>query len=99
MFLAKSSRKHYEKYKKVCSEQLFNKIIKLKKKDISQYVKLEKKICGIINDPFHNYKFLRHDLKKFNRVHLGHFVLIFFIDHKNKQIIFGDYAHHDEIYL
>ena len=33
------------------------------------------------------------------RVHLGHFVLAFIIDHKNKLVSFEDYDHHDNVYV
>jgi mRNA-degrading endonuclease RelE of RelBE toxin-antitoxin system len=49
-------------------------------------------------DPSHSYKFLGHDIKSINQVHLGHFVLVFIINHVNKKISFEDYDHQDNIY-
>jgi len=53
---------------------------------------------SILAEPAHTYKFLGHDMKGVNRIHLGHFVLVFVIDHKNKLVSFEDYDHHDNIY-
>ena len=39
-----------------------------------------------------------HTLKGFQRVHTGHFVLVFKIDHNKKAVFFCDYDHHDKIY-
>ena len=72
---------------------------KLYKKDRNLYEQLLKKIDEIINS--HNiesYKNLRHNMKDSKRVHIGHFVLIFVMDHAKKIVSFEDYAHHDKIY-
>jgi mRNA-degrading endonuclease RelE of RelBE toxin-antitoxin system len=53
---------------------------------------------SILADQDHSYKFLTPDLKGLNRVHLGHFVLVFRIDHNLKIVSFEDYDHHDNIY-
>lgn len=37
-------------------------------------------------------------MKDRKRVHIGHFVLTFIIDHPNKVVSFEDYDHHDKIY-
>ena len=52
----------------------------------------------ILAEPNHTYKFLSHDMKGVNRVQLGHFVLVFVIDHQNKVVSFEDYDHHDYSY-
>ena len=80
------------------SEVLVKKLVKLKKKNPDHYSKVRKKMNSILSNPKHNYKFLHHSMKGINRVHLGHFVLVFVIDHKNKIISFEDYDHHDNIY-
>ena len=86
-------------YADLYSEEITKKLAKLKKKDPIHYSKVRKKIDSILAEPIHSYKFLTNDMKGINRVHLGHFVLVFVIDHKNKIISFEDYAHHDKIYV
>ena len=80
------------------SEELARKLSKLKKKDPIHYSKVRKKMNSILAEPKHSYKFLTNDMKGINRVHLGHFVLVFVIDHRNKIVSFEDYDHHDNIY-
>jgi len=80
------------------SEEIARKLSKLKKKDPIHYSKLRKKMNSILTEPTHSYKFLTNDMKGINRVHLGHFVLVFVIDHRNKNVSFEDYDHHDNIY-
>jgi len=80
------------------SEEITKKLAKLKKKDPIHYSKVRKKMDSILAEPSHSFKFLHHDMKGINRVHLGHFVLVFVIDHKNKIVSFEDYDHHDNIY-
>ena len=74
-------------------------LFKLEKKNSNLYNQIRKKISEVINsEGVEHYKNLRHDLKNFKRVHIGHFVLIFRFD-KNKNIIsFEDFDHHDNIY-
>ncbi|MBU2496516.1 MAG: hypothetical protein KJ767_00455, partial [Nanoarchaeota archaeon] len=45
-----------------------------------------------------HYKNLRHDLRDFKRVQIGHFVLVFRFDRKKELIYFADFDHHDNIY-
>ena len=85
-------------YKDLYSEEMVKILVKLKKKDPKQYSQIRKKIDSILANPIHSYKFLTHDMKGLNRVHLGHFVLVFRIDRSNKIISFEDYNHHDNIY-
>ena len=81
------------------SEKLQKILDKLSKKNGEIYEQIIKKINEIINsDNVGHYKNLRHDLKEFKRVHIGHFVLMFKLD-KNKNLIsFEDFDHHDNIY-
>ena len=81
------------------SEKLQKILDKLSKKNGEIYEQIIKKINEIINsDNVGHYKNLRHDLKEFKRVHIGHFVLTFKLD-KNKNLIsFEDFDHHDNIY-
>ena len=85
-------------YKDVYSEELVKKLSKIKKKDPVEYFQIRKKVDLILADPKHSYKFLSHNMKGLNRVHLGHFVLVFRIDHEKEIISFEDYDHHDNIY-
>jgi mRNA-degrading endonuclease RelE of RelBE toxin-antitoxin system len=85
-------------YQDLYSEEITKKLAKLKKKDPVEYSQVRKKMDSILADPHHSYKFLHHDMKGLNRVQLGHFVLVFSIDHVKKTISFEDYDHHDFIY-
>ena len=85
-------------YNDLYSEEITKKLAKIKKKNLAEYSQIRKKMDSIMLNPDHNYKFLTHNMKGLNRVHLGHFVLVFRIDHQNKTISFEDYDHHDLIY-
>lgn len=85
-------------YQDIYSEEITKKLAKLKKKYPGQYSQVRKKMDSILSEPTHSYKFLAHDMKGLNRVHLGHFVLVFRVNHQNKTISFEDYEHHDKIY-
>lgn len=85
-------------YQDVYSEEITKKLAKLKKKDPVQYSQIRKKMNSILADPQQSYKFLGFDMKGVNRVHLGHFVLVFGVDHQNKIVSFEDYDHHDVVY-
>jgi len=80
------------------SEEILKKLKKIKKRDPVEYSQIMKKIDEILANPFHKYKFLTFDMKSFNRVHLGHFVLVFLINHENQIIYSEDYDHHDNVY-
>jgi len=85
-------------YKDLYSEEITKKLVKLRKKDPVEYSQVRKKMDSILEDPSHGYKFLHYNMKGLNRVQLGHFVLVFSVDHINKIISFEDYDHHDFIY-
>ncbi|MBU1201365.1 MAG: hypothetical protein KJ583_03875 [Nanoarchaeota archaeon] len=85
-------------YKDLYSEEIAKKLFKLKKKNPVEYSQVRNKMDLILANSSHRYKFLSHDMKGLNRVHLGHFVLVFSIDHQNKTVSFEDYDHHDIIY-
>jgi len=85
-------------YADLYSEEITKKLAKLRKKDLAHYSKVRKKMDSILENPEHSYKFLHHDMKGILRVHIGHFVLIFVIDHDDKVVSFEDYDHHDIIY-
>ncbi len=80
------------------SEDITKKLAKLKKKDSKHYNIVRKRIDWILENPKHRFKDLHYTMKGINRVHIGHFVLIFIIDHINKIVSFEDYDHHDKIY-
>ena len=85
-------------YKDLYSEEIVKKLAKIRKKDPVEYSQIRKKMDSILENPSHGHKFLAHDMKGLNRVQLGHFVLVFIIDHINKTVSFEDYDHHDIIY-
>lgn len=81
-------------------ENKLHKILKkLSKKDKNLYNQIWRKIEEIVNSfNIENYKNLRHNLKNFKRVHIGHFVLVFRLDKEENKISFCDFEHHDNIY-
>ena len=85
-------------YKDLYSEEIAKKLSEIRKKNPVEYSQIRKKMDSILEEPNHSYKFLTHNMKGLNRVHLGHFVLVFRIDHQNKTISFEAYDHHDSIY-
>ena len=85
-------------YKDSYSKEIARKLSKLKKKDTKKFTIVLKKRDQILENPKARYKDLHYAMGGFKRVHLGHFVLVFRIDHKNKIITFEDYDHHDKIY-
>jgi mRNA-degrading endonuclease RelE of RelBE toxin-antitoxin system len=80
------------------SDEIIRKLSILRKKDPAHYSAVIKKMHNIISSPNHSYKSLRYHMKGIKRVHMGHFVLIFIIDHARKRVSFEDYDHHDNIY-
>lgn len=85
-------------YADLYSKEITRKLTKLKKKDSQHYQIVRKRIDWILANPEHRYKDLRYDMEGLQRVHIGHFVLVFSIDHIKKTVTFGDYDHHDKIY-
>lgn len=73
---------------------------KLSKKDKKLYNQVLNKIDGVVSSyNLSHYKNLRYDFKNYQRVHIGHFVIIFKFDEKKSLIYFVDFEHHDNIYL
>ncbi|HMB45222.1 MAG TPA: type II toxin-antitoxin system RelE/ParE family toxin [Candidatus Methanoperedens sp.] len=70
---------------------------KLKKKDISLYLRVIHKIIEISKNPELG-KPLRKVLKGKRRVHIGTFVLVYSIDKKNEIVTFLEFEHHDKAY-
>ena len=78
------------------SEELKEKIRKLKKREKVRFEAINKKISEIEQQPEH-YKPLRHDMKNLRRIHIDKsFVLVYKID--GAFIKFLDVDHHDKIY-
>lgn len=85
------------KYK--TSKHLDRVLIRLQKKNKKLYENLLNKINKVINiHDIEHYKNLKHDLKKYKRVHIGNFVLTFKYDKQKDIISFTDFDHHDKIY-
>ena len=80
------------------SEEITKKLAKLKKKDLQHYEIVRKKMDWILANPVHRYKDLHYSMKGIKRIHIGHFVLTFKINHADKVVSFEDYDHHDNIY-
>jgi YafQ family addiction module toxin component len=70
---------------------------KLAKKDRQLYEAVTKKILQIAENPTVG-KSLRNVLKGKRRVHIGHFVLIYEVDDKEKKVTFIEFEHHDKAY-
>ncbi len=77
--------------------QLEKSLQKLAKKDKRYYESVVRKILQIADNPEIG-KPLRNVLKGKRRVHIGHFVLIYEVDEKEKKISFLDFEHHDDAY-
>jgi len=56
-----------------------------------------KKILQVAENPYLG-KPLHGKLKGKRRVHIGHFVLIYDREEKERRVIFLDFTHHDEAY-
>ena len=76
----------------------FRKIMKrLSKKDRAAFERVKKKVLEIVKNPT-VYKELSNKMAGLRRVHIGHFVLIFYVDEPNKIVKMLDYEHHDYAY-
>ena len=75
---------------------LKKKLRKFKYKDLATFRRIRSKISEVRQNPLH-YKPLKNDLKGRRRAHIGHFVLIFYL--QGNVIYFIDYEHHDKAYL
>lgn len=82
------------------SDKLKKILEKLSQKNKSLYEQVLTKIKEITNSSdIEHYKNLRHNLKEFKRVQIGHFVLVFKYYQNSNLISFEDFDHHDKIYL
>ena len=83
-------------YTSLFSEELKEKLKKLKKREKVRLEAVNKKISEIEKQPEH-YKPLKHDMRNLRRVHIDKsFVLVYKIE--NNVIKFLDIDHHDKIY-
>ena len=86
-------------YNFLFSERLNEIFEKISRKNKVLYEQVIKKTEEIVNSAdIEHYKNLRHDLKDYKRVQIGHFVLVFRFDKTNNIIYFEDFDHHDNIY-
>ena len=82
-------------------KSLEKEFFKLAKKKPQLLLLVNKKIVEIVScDSVHHYKNLKSPLQHLKRVHVNKrsFVLVFSVDEKNKDVIFEDFDHHDNIY-
>ena len=70
---------------------------KMWQKDSARFGQIEKKLIELAENPEIG-KPLKKPLRGFWRLHIGHYVLMYKIDRKNRKITLVDYAHHDEVY-
>ena len=84
-------------YSQDIDEELISKLRRLAKRDKTLYTAVQKKLVQITEKPYLG-KPLHGQLKGKRRVQIGHFVLIYGIDEKERRVIFLDFTHHDEAY-
>ena len=82
------------------SESLQKILGKLSKKDTTRFEATLKKIEEItLSADISHYKNLKHNLKKYKRVHIdSSFVLVFRYEERTNTVYFEDLQHHDDIY-
>ena len=75
---------------------LFKKQLKkIKGKELSNVLRKRDEI--LISEDLNHYKNLKHNLKKYKRVHVNNsYIILFFGD--DDFVYFVDYAHHDIVY-
>ena len=78
-------------------DELEKSLRKLAKRDNQLYEAVTKKILQIAENHVIG-KPLRNVLKGKKRVHIGHFVLIFSVDDKERRVTFLEFDHHDNVY-
>jgi len=77
------------------SSQFEKSIKKLKKKDNTLFIQIQKKLLDIIQNP-DRYKTLGNVFAGYRRIHFGPFVLVYKIENNIVRIISLD--HHDKAY-
>ena len=81
------------------SDELNQTMIKLKKKDIALFRRVQKKINQISDcdeTTIHHFKNLRRGMSDYKRVQIGSFILLFKVE--KDVVIFGRFVHHKEAY-
>jgi mRNA-degrading endonuclease RelE of RelBE toxin-antitoxin system len=78
-------------------EGLEKSLQRLAKKDKQLYEAVTRKILHIAENPAIG-KPLRNILKGKKRVHIGHFVLIYEVNNRERKVIFLEFEHHDKAY-
>ena len=84
-------------YKLEVSNLADKKFYKIAKKNKVLFEAINKKINELKTNPEH-FKPLRGSMKGERRIHFGHFVLVFEIDHKKGIVKILDFGHHNKIY-
>jgi YafQ family addiction module toxin component len=86
-------------YNYIVSDRLLKILGKIGKKDKDLYEKILKKIDEIKqSDNIDHYKNLRYGMKDLKRAHIGHFVLLFWLNKNTNTISFYNFEHHDIVY-
>lgn len=78
-------------------EGLEKSLKRLAKKDKQLYEAVTRKILEIAENPVIG-KPLRNVLKGKKRVHIGHFVLIYEVNNRERKVIFLEFEHQDKAY-
>ena len=84
-------------YDIVLEEKVEKILLKMKKKDMQTYLRVIKSILKVAKNPEIG-KPLKNVLKGYRRIHVGHFVLIYRVERKEKKIIVLKFSHHDDAY-
>lgn len=85
------------KYHVKISLKLQKEFKKLRKKNLTLLIAINKKVEEIRLDP-ESYKNLNAPMNNLKRVHIGSFVLLFSVDDKTKTIVLENLEHHDDAY-
>jgi YafQ family addiction module toxin component len=85
------------KYHVEISLKLQKEFKKLRKKNLTLLIAINKKVEEIRLDP-ESYKNLNAPMNNLKRVHIGSFVLLFSVDDKTKTIVLENLEHHDDAY-
>jgi len=85
------------KYHVKISLKLQKEFKKLRKKNLTLLIAINKKVEEIRLDP-ESYKNLNAPMNNLKRVHIGSLVLLFSVDDKTKTIVLENLEHHDDAY-
>ena len=70
---------------------------KLRKKDLIQFEAVSKKINEILENP-QQFKRLKSPMQHMRRVHVGSFVLVYYVNEDRRVVTIRRYEHHDNVY-